>query len=100
MKIDWLAVSSITGGGSQLVSIKQLFEYMTGLDARVGFPNEHLGKSKVDAIKSPMFATSVGSGALRIQSFGRPRQQILPWKILWSKNMTKGKSQQVAPTIS
>lgn len=50
----------ITGGGSQLVSIKQLFEYMTGLDARVGFPNEHLGKSKVDAIKSPMYATSVG----------------------------------------
>lgn len=50
----------VTGGGSQLISIKQLFEYMTGLDARVGFPNEHLGKSKVDAIKSPMFATSVG----------------------------------------
>ncbi|UXP30747.1 cell division protein FtsA [Reichenbachiella agarivorans] len=50
----------ITGGGSQLVSIKQLFEYMTGLDARIGFPNEHLGKSKVDSIKSPMYATSVG----------------------------------------
>lgn len=50
----------ITGGGSQLVSIKQLFEYMTGLDARIGFPNEHLGKSKVEAIKSPMYATSVG----------------------------------------
>ena len=50
----------ITGGGSQLVSIKQLFEYMTGLDARVGFPNEHLGKSKVELIKSPVYATSVG----------------------------------------
>ncbi|MFY0625607.1 MAG: cell division protein FtsA [Reichenbachiella sp.] len=50
----------VTGGGSQLISIKQLFEYMTGLDARIGFPNEHLGKSKVEAIKSPMFATSVG----------------------------------------
>ena len=48
----------ITGGGSQLVGIKQLFEYMTGLDARIGFPNEHLGKSKSEAIKSPMFATS------------------------------------------
>ena len=50
----------VTGGGSQLISIKQLFEYMTGLDARIGFPNEHLGKSKVEAIKSPMYATSVG----------------------------------------
>lgn len=50
----------VTGGGSQLVSIKQLFEYMTGLDARIGYPNEHLGKSKIETIKSPMFATSVG----------------------------------------
>ncbi|MGL1886243.1 MAG: cell division protein FtsA [Reichenbachiella sp.] len=50
----------VTGGGSQLISIKQLFEYMTGLDARIGYPNEHLGKSKVETIKSPMYATSVG----------------------------------------
>lgn len=50
----------ITGGGSQLNSLKQLVEYMTGMDARVGFPNEHLGKSKVDRVKSPMYATSIG----------------------------------------
>jgi len=50
----------VTGGGSQLSCLKQLVEYMTGMDARVGYPNEHLGKSKVDAVKSPMYATSVG----------------------------------------
>ncbi|TRX54266.1 cell division protein FtsA [Fulvivirga sp. M361] len=50
----------ITGGGSQLNSLKQLVEYMTGMDARIGYPNEHLGRSKVDAVKSPMYATSVG----------------------------------------
>jgi len=50
----------VTGGGAQLQSLKQLFEYMTGMDARVGYPNEHLGKSKVEAVKSPMFATTVG----------------------------------------
>ena len=50
----------ITGGGAQLQNIKQLFEYMTGMDARVGYPNEHLGKSKVETVKSPMFATTVG----------------------------------------
>jgi len=50
----------ITGGGSQLQNLKQLFEYMTGMDARAGFPNEHLGKGKIDAVKSPMYATSVG----------------------------------------
>lgn len=30
------------------------------MDARIGYPNEHLGKSKVESVKSPMYATSVG----------------------------------------
>lgn len=50
----------ITGGGSQLAYVKQLFEYMTGMDARVGYPNEHLGKSKIEEVKSPMYATTLG----------------------------------------
>jgi len=50
----------ITGGGSQLACVKQLFEYMTGMDARVGYPNEHLGKSKIEAVKTPMYATTIG----------------------------------------
>src|SRR3954468_1708773 len=50
----------ITGGGAQLSSLKQLVEYMTGMDTRIGYPNEHLGKSKIEAIKSPMYATAVG----------------------------------------
>jgi len=50
----------LTGGGSQMQFIAQLFEYMTGLDTRIGFPNEHLGKSVLDEIKSPMYATTVG----------------------------------------
>ncbi|MBN3583925.1 cell division protein FtsA [Algoriphagus aestuarii] len=50
----------LTGGGSQLQCISQLFEYMTGLDTRIGYPNEHLGRSVVEEVKSPMYATSVG----------------------------------------
>ena len=50
----------VTGGGAQLINLQQLIEYMTGMDVRVGYPNEHLGKAKVDAVKSPMYATSVG----------------------------------------
>ncbi|HSZ25297.1 MAG TPA: cell division protein FtsA [Cytophagaceae bacterium] len=50
----------ITGGGAQLQYIKQLFELVTGMDARIGYPNEHLGKSKVEVVKSPMYATGVG----------------------------------------
>ena len=50
----------ITGGGGLMLNLKQLVEYMTGLDARIGFPNEHLGKSKLDLVKSPMYSTSIG----------------------------------------
>lgn len=50
----------LTGGGSQLHGVSQLFEYMTGLDTRIGYPNEHLGKSKIEEVKSPMYATTVG----------------------------------------
>jgi len=50
----------LTGGGAQLKNIVQLTEYVTGLDARVGYPNEHLAKGMVEEVKSPLFATSVG----------------------------------------
>lgn len=50
----------ITGGGSQLKSCQELFQIMTEMDARVGHPNEYLGKTRVEAAKSPMYATTVG----------------------------------------
>jgi cell division protein FtsA len=49
----------LTGGGAQLNSIQQLVEYMTGMDVRIGYPNEHLGKSSSE-LKSPMYATAIG----------------------------------------
>ncbi len=50
----------LTGGGALLDSAKHLFEYMTGLGCEVGFPNPHLGKSKDESVKSPMYATAIG----------------------------------------
>ena len=50
----------ITGGGSQLKHICQLVEYMTGMDTRIGYPNEHLASGNLDEITSPVFATGVG----------------------------------------
>lgn len=50
----------ITGGGSQLKHIDQLAEFVTGLDARIGYPNEHLAKGMVEEVKSPIYATGVG----------------------------------------
>jgi cell division protein FtsA len=50
----------LTGGGSQLKHIKQLVEYETGMDARIGFPNEHLASGSRKEIESPMYATAIG----------------------------------------
>ena len=50
----------VTGGGSQLKHIRQLFEYVTGMDARVGLPTEQLGKNNTENLSSPMYATGVG----------------------------------------
>jgi cell division protein FtsA len=50
----------LTGGGSQLKHIKQLFEYETGMDTRIGFPNEHLAKGDRTDLESPMYATAIG----------------------------------------
>jgi len=50
----------LTGGGSQLKHLKQLVEYITGMDTRVGFPSEHLAGDTQETVSSPLFATSVG----------------------------------------
>ena len=50
----------VTGGGSQLKHISQLLEYVTGMDTRVGYPNEHLAKGNAEELTSPLFATGVG----------------------------------------
>ena len=50
----------LTGGGSQLKHIKQLVEYITGMDTRIGYPNEHLAGDSDENFSSPMYATAVG----------------------------------------
>ena len=50
----------VTGGGSQLDHITQLFEYVTGMDARIGYPTEHLANTNNETIKSPMYSTGIG----------------------------------------
>ncbi|MEO9513329.1 MAG: cell division protein FtsA [Flavobacteriaceae bacterium] len=50
----------LTGGGSQLKHLKQLVEYITGMDTRIGYPNEHLAGDSDDEVASPLYATAVG----------------------------------------
>lgn len=56
----------ITGGGAQLKHLVQLVEYVTGIDCRIGYPNEYLAKTDMlnkqafDELKSPLYATGIG----------------------------------------
>ncbi len=50
----------LTGGGSQLRHVTQLFQYVTGLDCRVGYPSEHLAEAPDAQATAPSFATGVG----------------------------------------
>ena len=50
----------LTGGGSQLKHLIQLTEYVTGLNARIGYPNEHLAANHIDELKKPMYSTCIG----------------------------------------
>jgi cell division protein FtsA len=68
----------LTGGGSQIQHLKQLVEYITGMDTRIGYPNEHLAGDSDEQLSSPIYATSVGllmSGLEKLESQKRVVQQ-------------------------
>ncbi len=50
----------LTGGGAQLRHIKELAEFVTGIDTRIGLPDEHLEKGASSEIVNPMYATGIG----------------------------------------
>ena len=63
----------LTGGGAQLKHIAQLTEFMTGLDTRIGYPNEHLSTDAESEMASPMYATGVG---LVIEGIDRYQKEV------------------------
>jgi cell division protein FtsA len=51
----------VTGGGAQMKHITQLFEYITGMDTRIGYPTEHLANNNhIENLTSPMYSTGIG----------------------------------------
>lgn len=50
----------LTGGGSQLKHLIQLTEYVTGITARIGYPNEHLAGGHIEELAKPMYSTCIG----------------------------------------
>ncbi len=65
--IDKLSAGIVlTGGGAMLKNLKQLVNYKTGMDVRVGYPTDNITGDADNEINQPMFATSVG---LLLQGF-------------------------------
>lgn len=66
----------LTGGGAQLKHIAQLTEFLTGMDTRIGYPNEHLAKGVSDEIASPMYATAVGLVLKGFEKYNKNPQKV------------------------
>lgn len=68
----------LTGGGSQLKHLKQLVEYITGMDTRIGYPNEHLAGDSEETIASPLYATAVGLLMNALKETGKNEPETEP----------------------
>jgi cell division protein FtsA len=66
----------LTGGGAMLKHTAQLSEFMTGLDTRIGYPNEHLAKDVPPEMASPMYATSIGLVIVGIDRYEREAAKL------------------------
>ncbi len=50
----------LTGGGAQLKHLIQLTEYITGSNARIGYPTEHLASGHIEELAKPTYSTCLG----------------------------------------
>jgi cell division protein FtsA len=50
----------LTGGGALLKHLPQFVKFNTGLDVRVGYPNEYLSSDISEEVNNPMYSTSIG----------------------------------------
>lgn len=91
----------LTGGGAQLKHIKQLVEYITGMDTRIGYPNEHLAGNSDEEISSPLYATAVGlvmnSIENKSQSAVKFETTVVPEKVTFKREIYVEPLTPVAP---
>lgn len=67
----------LTGGGSQLKHILQLTEYITGLEARRGVPDEYLSPSKVTGVDNPSYATGIGLIIKALEKYDNEQDTVI-----------------------
>ena len=50
----------LTGGGSNLKHLRQLANYITGFESRIGYANEYVANDKEGYLNGPEYATGIG----------------------------------------
>lgn len=68
----------LTGGGAQMKHIAQLTEFKTGMDTRIGYPNEHLANDVPEEMASPMYSTGIGLVIVGIERFEKEKEKMKP----------------------
>ena len=97
----------LTGGGAMMKHIQQLAAFKTGLDVRIGYPNEYLANDTAPELASPMYSTGVGlviegiaryENALKhgnaITNNDPRRQEIVDFDVTEEKDTNAGESKE------
>lgn len=90
----------ITGGGAMLRHLPQLVKFKTGLDVRIGFPNERLIAEAGSEVNQPMYSTGIGlllkgyeylrDNNMRFTATAEEEEEEPEAKVVKDKNIFKG----------
>ena len=65
----------LTGGGAMMKHIRQLAEFKTGMEVKLGYPNEYLSNETSEELASPMYSTGIGLVIEGIAKYENERQK-------------------------
>jgi cell division protein FtsA len=92
----------MTGGGSQLRHLIQLTEYITGLNARIGYPTEHLAAGHIEELAKPTYSTCIGLILKGYSDYEHNRKEFEQQyrKVEVPDNLKKAETQSELPGLS
>ncbi len=90
----------LTGGGALLKHVTQLTEFITGMDTRIGYPNEHLAPGVPEEMASPMYSTGIGLVIIGLQRYEKEQTKNEKTGKVIEKAEKPGKSEEKKPTKS
>ena len=87
----------LTGGGAMMRHIQQLAEFKTGLEVRIGYPNEHLNQTAMKEMSSPMYSTGIG---IVIETIARMEHDEYLQAVKEAEKLNGGLAEQAETNVS